>query len=158
MKRNFLRSLISVHVGVGLVLTGIGIAIAAPCYQGQWQMPPARCNPIGAGCGGVGAAPALGCPGAYVVNQPGVNIGWPCGWNVISHAVPVDYVTTGNLPAGSMDQGLGGFACRSNRTCNKAILPMVPVVVNCAAVAVFCEQTTRWTAIGPTCPGGGGSN
>lgn len=68
--------IISAPFGVGLLLAGIGIAIAGPCYVGLWIPPPAYCNPIvGGGCTGAGSYPALGCPGTYNATDPSVNLG-----------------------------------------------------------------------------------
>lgn len=157
MKRTLIHYVISAPFGVGLVFVGIGLAIAGPCYVGQWEDPPAHCNPIvGGGCGGAGGFPALGCPGTFNTTDPGININWPCGFDLVQQMVPQDYVTSGNEPTGQMSQGTGTFPCRSNRSCTKIWVPIVPLTYTCKAASVACEATTRWTAIGATCPGGGG--
>lgn len=152
MKRNFLNFFISAHFGVGLVLAGIGFAIAGPCYEGQWEMP-GNCSPV-VQCGGIGGGPTLGCPGVWSITDPAININWPCGWSVADEWVPQDYVTSGNEPQGRMDQGEDTFPCRWNVTCTKQLLFWVPLTYQCVPTSAICEQTTRWTAVGDACPTG----
>ncbi len=137
-----------------LGLVGAASAFGGACYLSPNENPPPSCSPIGAGCGGIGGAPALGCPGTFVVGRGGVNIGWPCDFNALPYQVPRDNAVGQDLATGYMEMGNEWWVCYGNETCTKNILPTVPVTVVCTSTVTPCSQTLRFTSKGAQCTNG----